>query len=34
MEHLGVNLTKLTKSKADYISVPVDGPYKPETYRY
>jgi adenosylhomocysteinase len=34
LEKLGVKLTKLTKSQADYISVPVDGPYKPETYRY
>jgi adenosylhomocysteinase len=31
---LGVKLTKLTKDQADYISVPVDGPYKPEHYRY
>jgi adenosylhomocysteinase len=34
LEKLGVKLTKLTKSQADYISVPVDGPYKPDTYRY
>jgi adenosylhomocysteinase len=34
LDKLGVKLTKLTKSQADYISVPVDGPYKPETYRY
>jgi adenosylhomocysteinase len=31
---LGVTLTKLTKQQADYIGVPVDGPYKPEYYRY
>lgn len=31
---LGVVLTKLTKDQADYIQLPVDGPYKPETYRY
>ncbi|ETX06744.1 MAG: S-adenosyl-L-homocysteine hydrolase [Candidatus Entotheonella gemina] len=31
---LGVKLTKLTKEQADYIGVPVDGPYKPEHYRY
>jgi adenosylhomocysteinase len=31
---LGVKLTKLTKQQADYIGVPVDGPYKPEYYRY
>jgi adenosylhomocysteinase len=31
---LGVKLTKLTKQQADYIGVPIDGPYKPEYYRY
>ena len=31
---LGVKLTKLTKGQAEYIGVPVDGPYKPDTYRY
>ena len=31
---LGVKLTKLSKEQADYIGVPVDGPYKPEHYRY
>jgi adenosylhomocysteinase len=31
---LGVKLTALTKEQADYISVPVEGPYKPEHYRY
>jgi adenosylhomocysteinase len=31
---LGVKLSKLTKQQADYIGVPVDGPYKPEYYRY
>jgi adenosylhomocysteinase len=31
---LGVRLSQLTKDQADYIGVPVDGPYKPETYRY
>lgn len=34
LEHLGVHLTKLTKEQADYIGVPVEGPYKPEHYRY
>ena len=34
LEQLGVKLTKLTKEQADYIGVPVDGPYKPEHYRY
>jgi adenosylhomocysteinase len=34
LDHLGVRLTKLTKDQADYIGVPVDGPYKPDHYRY
>jgi len=34
LEKLGVKLTALTPEQADYISVPVDGPYKPEHYRY
>jgi adenosylhomocysteinase len=34
LDHLGVKLTKLTQDQADYIGVPVDGPYKPEHYRY
>ena len=32
--HLGVKLTTLTKEQADYIGVPVEGPYKAEHYRY
>ncbi|PLY16552.1 MAG: adenosylhomocysteinase [Sedimenticola sp.] len=31
---IGVNLSKLSKQQADYIGVPVDGPYKPGHYRY
>ncbi len=31
---LGVKLTKMSKKQADYIGVPVDGPYKPDHYRY
>lgn len=31
---LGAKLTKLSKAQAEYIGVPVDGPYKPEHYRY
>jgi adenosylhomocysteinase len=31
---LGAKLTKLSKTQADYIGVPVEGPYKPEHYRY
>jgi adenosylhomocysteinase len=34
LEKIGVKLTKLSKKQADYIGVPVDGPYKPEHYRY
>ena len=34
LDKLGVKLTKLSKEQADYIGVPVDGPYKPEHYRY
>ncbi len=34
LEKLGVRLTQLTKEQADYIGVAVDGPYKPEHYRY
>ena len=34
LERLGVSLTKLTQQQADYIGVPVEGPYKPEHYRY
>ena len=34
LDHLGVKLTTLSKEQADYIGVPVDGPYKPEHYRY
>jgi len=34
LEQLGVRLTKLTQKQADYISVPLEGPYKPDHYRY
>jgi len=34
LEKIGVRLTKLTQEQADYIGVPVGGPYKPEHYRY
>src|SRR5471032_581085 len=34
LEKIGVVLTKLTKAQAEYLSVPVDGPYKPDHYRY
>ena len=34
LEKIGAKLTTLSKEQADYINVPVEGPYKPETYRY
>ncbi|MGA2727031.1 MAG: adenosylhomocysteinase [Terracidiphilus sp.] len=34
LEKIGVKLTTLTKQQADYIGVPVEGPYKAEFYRY
>ena len=34
LERIGVRLTQLTKEQAEYIGVPVQGPYKPEAYRY
>jgi adenosylhomocysteinase len=34
LDALGVKLTELTAEQAAYIGVPVDGPFKPDTYRY
>src|SRR3569833_295097 len=34
LEKIGVKLTKLSQRQADYFGVPVEGPYKPEFYRY
>jgi len=34
LDKLGVRLTTLSKKQADYLGVPVEGPYKPEHYRY
>jgi len=34
LKKLGINLTTLTQVQADYIDVPVEGPYKPDHYRY
>ncbi len=34
LKKIGANLTQLSKEQADYIGVPLDGPYKPEYYRY
>jgi adenosylhomocysteinase len=34
LKQLGVKLTEMTKEQADYLGVPVEGPYKPAHYRY
>jgi len=34
LEKIGVKLTRLTPAQAEYIGVPIEGPYKPEHYRY
>lgn len=34
LEQLGVKLTKLTAKQSEYLGIPVEGPYKPEHYRY
>jgi adenosylhomocysteinase len=34
LEKIGVKLTRLSKKQADYLGVSVDGPYKPDHYRY
>ena len=34
LKKIGVKLTRLTQEQADYIGVPVEGPYKPDYYRY
>ncbi len=34
LKRIGANLTEMSKEQADYIGVPVEGPYKPEHYRY
>jgi len=34
LKKIGAHLTELSKEQADYISVPVEGPYKPDHYRY
>ncbi len=34
LEKIGIKLTKLTKDQAEYLGLPVEGPYKPEHYRY
>jgi adenosylhomocysteinase len=34
LDKLGVKLTKLTPKQAEYLGVPIEGPFKPEHYRY
>ena len=34
LDHLGVKLTTLTDEQAEYLSIPKEGPYKPDFYRY
>ncbi len=34
LDKLGVKLTTLTQAQADYLGIPVEGPYKPDYYRY
>ena len=34
LDQLGVKLTKMTPKQAEYLGIPVDGPYKPDHYRY
>ncbi len=34
LDKLGVKLTKLTKEQAEYLNIPLEGPYKPDMYRY
>ena len=34
LEKIGARLTTLSPRQADYIGVPVEGPYKPDAYRY
>jgi adenosylhomocysteinase len=34
LPHLGVELTEMSDSQADYLGIPKSGPFKPEHYRY
>jgi adenosylhomocysteinase len=34
LNHLGVELTELTKEQAKYLGIPTEGPYKTDHYRY
>ena len=34
LDHLGVKLTKLSETQSKYLNIPIEGPYKPDHYRY
>merc|ERR1712154_147878 len=34
LDSLGAKLTKLTPEQSEYVGIPVEGPFKPDTYRY
>ena len=34
LDKLGVKLTRLSPEQANYLNIPIEGPYKPEHYRY
>ena len=34
LDHLDVKLTEMTEEQSDYISIPKNGPFKPDGYRY
>jgi len=34
LEQIGARLTRLSRRQSEYIGVPVEGPYKPDHYRY
>ncbi len=34
LDRIGVKLTKLTKEQSEYLGIPIEGPYKPDHYRY
>ncbi len=34
LERIGVKLTKMTKEQSEYLGIPIEGPYKPDHYRY
>jgi adenosylhomocysteinase len=34
LQKLGVKLTKMTPAQAEYIGIPIEGPFKPDHYRY